>query len=79
MAVVTLPAETWDTISGKPSRWDEEMTAVKNGEIVFVPIGGRRADTLRITLYEAAKRAGTTVSVRSFKHGGVDGFAVKAR
>jgi beta-lactamase class A len=79
MAVVILPGETWEQIDNKRTQWSEEMEAVKNGKVVFVPIADRRADTLRITLYEAAKRAGLTVSVRSYDHEGVHGFAVKAR
>lgn len=79
MPLVVLPDETWEKIDHKRTQWDDEMEAVKNGKVVFVPAEGRRPDTLRITLYEAAKRAGLKVSVRAYTHEGASGFAVKGR
>lgn len=80
MGVTVLPDKVWGQIEVKRGgAYADEMEAVKSGKVVFVPIGERRADTLRVTLYEAAKRAGMEVSVRSYTHDGTNGFAIKQR
>jgi hypothetical protein len=79
MALVVLNRETWESISTKKNRWSEEIDAVSRGEVVFIPFDGRKPDTMRVTLYESFKRAGHLVSVRSYTHKNVDGFAVAAR
>jgi hypothetical protein len=80
MPVVTLDDKTWSSLTGnRGTKWDDEMKAVREGKIVFVPAGDRKEDSLRITLYEAAKRVGLLISVRSYTHDGVRGFAIKSR
>lgn len=79
MEVVILPDEMWEKVDGRKSKYDAEIAAIKEGKVVFVPLGDRKPDSLRITLYEAAKRSKIAVSVRLYEHEGIRGFAVKAR